>query len=346
WMLVQGLRRYGFRQKADSLARDILELPMRFGFYEYFDSFDGRGYGSRDFSWTASLFIDIAYENYLKAGEKPFAGRIQKTLYRARVLNSTDQKTDVPPEKISQEMLSAIRELRLHFYTTEGRVDYDEMKQSDEYRRYKSMAASLRDFDLTLLKIEEEKKAFWINLYNTIVVDAVIASGIRESVQEVLGFFANMKYDIGGVLFSPDDIEHGILRANKMKPSRLWRQFGVMNPKKAYALQSLDARIHFALVCGSRSCAPIKYYSPETVDNELALAAKNFINSSEFIVIHEEKRMLISSIFKWYMSDFAGAAGVIDFIKKYIVDDDKREFLESVADIKVDYLYYDWNLNK
>ena len=120
----------------------------------------------------------------------------------------------------------------------------------------------------------------------------------------------------------------------------------MFNPKKAYALVLPDARIHFALVCGSRSCAPIKYYSPATVDDELELAAKNFINSSEVIVIPEEKRMLISLIFKWYMSDFDGPSGVRDFIKKYIVDDDKRDFLNTVSDIKVDYLYYDWNLNK
>lgn len=48
------------------LANDILQLPIRFDFYEYYDSFDGRGYGSKDFSWTAALFIETAYENYKK----------------------------------------------------------------------------------------------------------------------------------------------------------------------------------------------------------------------------------------------------------------------------------------
>ncbi len=47
------------------------------------------------------------------------------------------------------------------------------------------------------------------------------------------------------------------------KPSRFWRQFGISNAKSKYSLKSLDPRIHFALVCGSRSCAPIKYYTPE-----------------------------------------------------------------------------------
>ncbi len=58
-MLAQELRRYGYSLKADSLQKDLLQLPIRFGFYEYFDSFDGTGYGTEHFSWTAALFIDL-----------------------------------------------------------------------------------------------------------------------------------------------------------------------------------------------------------------------------------------------------------------------------------------------
>lgn len=44
WMLADGLARYGYTLKADSLRRDLLQLPIRFGFYEYFDSFTGKGF--------------------------------------------------------------------------------------------------------------------------------------------------------------------------------------------------------------------------------------------------------------------------------------------------------------
>ncbi|MFQ5815068.1 MAG: hypothetical protein ACE5G7_01055, partial [Candidatus Hydrothermarchaeaceae archaeon] len=62
WMLYQGLRRYGFGDKAESVRGDIIELVRRFGFYEYFDPIKGMGYGSKDFSWTAALFLDCVYE--------------------------------------------------------------------------------------------------------------------------------------------------------------------------------------------------------------------------------------------------------------------------------------------
>lgn len=62
WLLMQGLRRYGFHAKADSVREDILELVSRFGFHEYFDPHAGTGYGTDDFSWTAALFLDVALE--------------------------------------------------------------------------------------------------------------------------------------------------------------------------------------------------------------------------------------------------------------------------------------------
>jgi len=60
WLLAEGLERYGFSQKAKAVRHDIVELIRRCGFHEYFDPFEGTGYGTSSFSWTAALFIDVA----------------------------------------------------------------------------------------------------------------------------------------------------------------------------------------------------------------------------------------------------------------------------------------------
>jgi hypothetical protein len=346
WMLVQGLRRYGFHQRADSLARNILELPMRFGFNEYFDSFDGRAYGSKNFSWTAALFIDTAYETYLKAGDG--GGSInRKLLIKEKILNEISAPVDISGISISQEMLKAVNEIKAGYYTAEGSVNYEAIRHSGEYREYRRIAAVLRNFDPALLRSNEEKLAFWINLYNTIVVDGIIETGVKESVREIAGFFSKIKYDVGGHHFSPDDIEHGILRANSRRHSHPLKHFGPGNRKKKFSLDHVDPRIHFALVCGSRSCAPIRYYTPEKIHEELDLATTNFINSSEVIVIPEEDKIMLSEIFKWYEPDFGGLKGILQFLDKYLVDDDKKELIRKSDDsLTIDYLYYDWHLNK
>jgi len=347
WMLHHGLRRYGFRQKADSLARNMLELPLRSGFFEYFDSVDGRGYGTKDFSWTAALFLDVAYENYVKTGEVSIRRSLENVLWKDVVLNEAAAPMDIPAERLSQEMLAAVNSIRDRYYTPEGAVGYAAIRESREYERYKGIAANLRDFDLRNLRTGEERLAFWVNLYNTIVVDGVISLGVRGSVREAVGFFRKIKYLIGGLGFSPDDIEHGVLRANRRPPHGIFRRFGPADPRRKFSLQTMDPRIHFALVCGSRSCAPIKFYTPENIHAELEKAAANFINSSEVIVVPGENRMLLSSIFDWYVGDFGGREGILGFIGKYIADDDKKEFIRSRgASAEIGYLYYDWHLNR
>ncbi|RMF88892.1 MAG: glycoside hydrolase, partial [Methanobacteriota archaeon] len=62
WMLYHGLRAYGYADKAESVKGDIIELIRRYGFHEYYDPLKGIGYGSKDFSWTAALFLDIVYD--------------------------------------------------------------------------------------------------------------------------------------------------------------------------------------------------------------------------------------------------------------------------------------------
>jgi glycogen debranching enzyme len=63
WLLIHGLRRYGYDDLAKTVRDDTLELIDRSGFYEYYDPRDGTGCGSDDFSWTAALAIDLARES-------------------------------------------------------------------------------------------------------------------------------------------------------------------------------------------------------------------------------------------------------------------------------------------
>ncbi len=59
WLIIDGLRRYGFNEHADALVESTLELAERSGCYEYFNPLDGQPAGGPDFSWTAALTIDL-----------------------------------------------------------------------------------------------------------------------------------------------------------------------------------------------------------------------------------------------------------------------------------------------
>ncbi|MFR9723180.1 MGH1-like glycoside hydrolase domain-containing protein [Streptomyces sp. MS19] len=60
WLLERGLRQHGATAAADALADTMLATAVSSGFAEYVDPVSGEARGSRDFSWTAALVMDLA----------------------------------------------------------------------------------------------------------------------------------------------------------------------------------------------------------------------------------------------------------------------------------------------
>jgi hypothetical protein len=60
WLIIDGLKRYGYHEQAQLLTNLTLQLVSQHGFYEYFDPGSGAPHGANNFSWTAALIIDLA----------------------------------------------------------------------------------------------------------------------------------------------------------------------------------------------------------------------------------------------------------------------------------------------
>jgi len=242
WMLAHGLRRYGYTLKADSLQKDLLQLTFRFGFHEYFDSFHGTGYGSDNFGWTAALFIDLVNDFYeSERASRQIAAKARGFLSSELILNSGENMPRISPPELAGALMQSIRDLRDAFYDgTRSRVDYPALRKSPEYQQYRILTNGLRGFDLRRLVGRRQKLAFWLNLYNTIVVDGIVALGIRQSVKEAPEIFTRLKYAIGDHFFSADDMEHGILRGNARPSYHVLKQFG---PRDKYSPRKFVNRI-------------------------------------------------------------------------------------------------------
>lgn len=275
---------------------------------------------------------------------------------QAEILNQS--QSSVYTENLVQEMKSLINKIDAEAFNHETmQVDYAKLKNSEVYQAYRQLSASLQNFDLHSLKTSNEKLAFWINLYNLLMVDAVIHYGVENSINEVKGIFHKAGYNIGGCFFGLNDIEQGILRANAGHPAVLGAQFASQDPRLKHILVDLDPRIHFALVCAADSCPPINIYDAENIDSQLDTAARNFINSSEVKIDIEKKRANLSKIFQWYAPDF-GASKTVTFgfgdtnpilgwIAEYRNNPAEQEALKNQADeFSVRFFDYDWSLNK
>jgi hypothetical protein len=59
WLIIDGLRRYGYQKEALELKKRTLDLVKKSGFSEYFSAKDASPAGASNFSWTAALIIDL-----------------------------------------------------------------------------------------------------------------------------------------------------------------------------------------------------------------------------------------------------------------------------------------------
>jgi hypothetical protein len=59
WLIIEGLKRYGYHDHAAALTDSTLEMVAKSGASEYFDPLTGEAAGADNFSWTAALTIDL-----------------------------------------------------------------------------------------------------------------------------------------------------------------------------------------------------------------------------------------------------------------------------------------------
>ena len=279
-----------------------------------------------------------------------FAVRIS----RYEALNCCASYSQSDTDILDVRLKKCINELKNNGLDTEtGRVNYNKLRDNATFHEYEELVCELQEFDLNTLQTDSQKKAFWINIYNVLIIHGVIAYGIKKSVMEISGVFERFAYIIGRYRFSADDIEHGILRANRGHPAMFGERFGADDPRRQFCLKTLDPRIHFALVCASESCPPIDVYYEEQIDKQLILATQNFVNSNEVIIDLKENTIYLSKIFQWYSPDFGGrllALGskiaILEFIIGFLIDNDDRYFVGKYANtLQVKFKKYDWSLN-
>jgi hypothetical protein len=225
-----------------------------------------------------------------------------------------------------------------------GYLDYNALKFRSSYQHFKELTSALINLRLDSLGKGSAYLAFWINIYNVMIVDAIIHYRLQSSMMRRPGIFRQAAYEINGLRFSVDDIEHGILRRNQPNPVLPIRPFLPADPRRGWMVNEIDARVHFALVCGAKSCPPIAYYDETILDKQLDQAAGSFINGGGVRWDPPKKTLWLSKIFQWYRGDFGGQAGVISIIGKYTRSDEIKQVLDSRS-YKIRHLSYNWSIN-
>lgn len=172
-----------------------------------------------------------------------------------------------------------------------------------------------------------EQMAYWINAYNAYTIRLILDHYPVQSIKDIgskikIPFvttpWAAKFFSIGGNKMSLDNIEHGTLR----------KQYN-------------DPRIHFALVCASRSCARLRNeaYTAAKLENQLNDQGRDFVNDPAKNKPGKATAQL-SKYFDWYKGDWnSNGQTVMSWVNKYAAT-------KIDNNTKITYLDYNWKLNE
>ena len=149
-----------------------------------------------------------------------------------------------------------------------------------------------------------------------------------------------------------NEIENGILRSNRASAATLFlRPFRGNDKRLKFIVSEADARIHFALNCGAKSCPPLRPYTSENVQNELEVATKHYLGTDEGVVVDESNREVrLSKLMEWYKVDFGDTnKQVLQWVSNHLEEGStkkqKLQYLWANGDPKISHLDYNWDHN-
>ena len=251
------------------------------------------------------------------------------------------------------------------FLSSDGRaVDYDGIAASNDFKDFVQASEELQRVNLNALT-REERMAFFINVYNALVIHGTCVFGTPKNTLERLDFFSKVSYNIDGHNYTCDDIENGVLRGNRPGAASIGALLGKMSlsrgpfrekdPRRSNVVLPMDPRVHFALVCGARSCPPIRVYTAENIDRELEDAAYSFFESEIDVTVDENGVASSAAVSKivgeWYKFDFgADDAERLRYASEYMREGAERDALQKALDdanatVSLTTRAYDWTLN-
>ncbi len=250
-----------------------------------------------------------------------------------------------PADRFSHD---ALEQLLQTYVDGAGDVDYERwQRNTPDLQRLESYLAAVSRYSPEStperFATRQDELAYWLYAYNAYVIKSILDRWPLESVTNVkapleivkgLGFFYQLRFVFGGKSYSLYAIENDIIRSSYR-----------------------DARIHFVLNCGSESCPVLRPELPSGIELEpfLQQAAADFVSDQRNVFIdHAEKEIVLSTIFKWFKSDFindlrrrglASDRGLIDYVAS-VAPEPLRKQLAASSDYAVVFSDYDWAVNQ
>ncbi len=219
----------------------------------------------------------------------------------------------------------------LKAHVRDGLVDYEAFARAPEFTRY---LASLDTVRMGLLS-EDERLAYWINVYNAFTIQLVLRHREHESIRNInrtlgllqlKGPWNERIVRAGGQVYTLDQVLHRILR----------REFH-------------ESRVHFAIVPASKGAPPLRSeaYVGARLGEQLEDQTRRFLSDTTRIW-YRNGVLGLTRLFEAYERDFGSTrTEMVLFVAPYVTlrpTEPQRKRLEEGKALLY-FRQYDWSLN-
>jgi Protein of unknown function, DUF547 len=246
-------------------------------------------------------------------------------LQKRRILNCRRYSFRTPRSKEQPDtLLLAERALRMALaLEPKGPNDSD-------LSAFLDCAAALKEADAYSLN-EEERLAFFLNIYHVMIMHAYIVLGPPDSSLKWITYFTTISYQCSDDVFSLAELEHNIIRAAMSYPSQFLSRFLLPKSQYNFALVRPDVRINFALNPGSLSMpiGSVPVYRTELLSQQLDRVSRGFLGATVSVRQRSPRDVHITlpRICQWFAEDFGPTGSTSDIliaVETYLTDEQRK----------------------
>lgn len=204
-----------------------------------------------------------------------------------------------------------------------GLVDYEAIRRAPaELDAYIAELARANFDALT----RDAKLAFLINAYNAWTLRLILDHSPVESIKDIASSerWDAVRWSVAGTKLSLNQLEHEWLRKRFREP-----------------------RMHFAIICASIGCPPLRNeaYTAEKLEAQLEAQCRTVSTDGSRWLRIDGDTVQLTQIYRWFAGDFEQVAGsALRFVARYNAR--VAEILEQNARTSPAWLDYDWQLNR
>ncbi|KAL6656157.1 hypothetical protein ACP70R_006983 [Stipagrostis hirtigluma subsp. patula] len=200
-------------------------------------------------------------------------------------------------------------------------------------RRLKALLRRLSSVDLAGLN-HQQKLAFWINVYNSCMMNAFLEQGIPTTPHMLVAMMPKATINVGGRTHSAMSIEHFILRlpcsVKQVSPGGTTKGEDVA-ARGAFGLEWPEPLVTFALSCGSWSSPAVRVYTVARVEEELEAAKRDYLQAS--VGVSTPGKLAVPKLLHWYLLDFAkDVDSLMDWVCLQLPAELRQKAMRAVED--------------